>query len=520
MRTGTWIRSSLLADAAGDTVSSGRIAQLVRAPRLHRGGRWFESCSAQFRSDSEPRSVRPGDVLQGYAIPRYAIMRNVVKRNGSLNNPFSFGGPVEGDQFTDREAELRLLVSCMRSGQNVVLLSPRRYGKTSLLGRAADKTKKQGGRVAIVNLMQCSTKREIAEELSRAIGLLAPHRRDRAFKGFLDAVRRHVPHIAVSIEYERMTYRLEAMPRDYDWTQAIRGVIHALGALGSMGKPVSLVLDEFQVVAEIDETLPRIFKAIVDEVAAVSLVFSGSKRHLMERIFAGSGAPLLGVGQRIALGPIPEAEMVGFIVNRMREGARDISSDAARFLYRRAGGIPNYVQQLAWWVWERTPSEEIREMDISRALDAALAMYVGDFTEQVEKLSALQRRIIRALSMGPEPRPYAEDFLRRVDIVQASSLSRALGRLSELEFIHETEAGLVVANPFLQRWLAPRPLNPTAFCNICGWPVEHPGPAALEQRTPCVMCGSRNVNYRMGAAGVVRVTGQASITSSQAPLQR
>src|SRR5207302_5259249 len=133
-------------------------------------------------------------------------------------------------------------------------------------------------------------------------------------------------------------------------------------------------------------------------------------------------------------------------------------------------------------------------MEISRALDAALAMYVGDFTEQVEKLSALQRRIIRALATGPEPRPYAEDFLRRADIVQASSLSRALSRLSELELIHETDAGLVVANPFLQRWLAPRPLNPRAFCNVCGWPAEHPGAAALDQRTPCVMCGSRNVN--------------------------
>ena len=87
-----------------------------------------------------------------------------------MGNPFSFGSPVSGDRFDDRRTEVRFLVRRMAAGQNVVLTSPRRYGKTSLLLRAvAEARKKEHARVGIASLLRCSSRREVAEEVTRAV---------------------------------------------------------------------------------------------------------------------------------------------------------------------------------------------------------------------------------------------------------------------------------------------------------------------------------------------------------------
>jgi hypothetical protein len=72
-----------------------------------------------------------------------------------VRNPFHYGTPVTGEQFAGREAELRAVTSRMTNGINLVLLSPRRYGKTSLLLRATGEIESAGGAVVAVNVLRC-----------------------------------------------------------------------------------------------------------------------------------------------------------------------------------------------------------------------------------------------------------------------------------------------------------------------------------------------------------------------------
>ena len=69
-------------------------------------------------------------------------------------NPFNFGDLALDQAFTDRDAELAELTSDVRNGQNVVIFAPRRYGKTSLVWRAAQRLEHQGVLTAQLDLMR------------------------------------------------------------------------------------------------------------------------------------------------------------------------------------------------------------------------------------------------------------------------------------------------------------------------------------------------------------------------------
>ena len=367
-----------------------------------------------------------------------------------MDNPFHYGSAVSAEHFTDRTEELRILTTSLLQGQNVILLSPRRYGKTSLLRRAAGEATDAGGRVGLANLIQCSTRKEVAEELTTAIAR-GPLGR---LSARLDELRRQLAGLRPTLSIEAHGIKVSLMPLapESDWTEEIRASLRILGRLYKRGQPVSLIIDEFQRSAEIDPGLPGVFKAMVDELEHVSLVFAGSRRHLMEELTAGPGAPLLGVGQRLNLGPIPADEMIPFLVERSRAGGKRLSEEVARHIYELAHGIPNHVQQLAFWAFTEG-NRSIGDAEVERGLTTILSVSALDFAESYERLSGTQQRLIRALAREPTKDLYSRRFIERLDVANASVARKALQRLDEIELVELSPVGWRVANPFFERWL-------------------------------------------------------------------
>ena len=58
-----------------------------------------------------------------------------------MTNPFRFGALALDDAFTDREAEVAELLADILNGQDVVVFAPRRYGKSSLVWRVAQRAR-------------------------------------------------------------------------------------------------------------------------------------------------------------------------------------------------------------------------------------------------------------------------------------------------------------------------------------------------------------------------------------------
>ncbi len=370
-----------------------------------------------------------------------------------MANPFEYSDPVTGDSFADRRAELQTLTSRMLAGQNVVLISPRRYGKTSLIMNAQVRVRRRGGRTGLANLFWCRNRQDVAHELANAV-----------LRGPLGWLRGHVeearqiltalPGASLSVEKDGYRVSLSPFQPKSDWTAEIRHVMKLVHDASSPEHPASLVIDEFQKVAEIDPALPGLFKSLTDlELRGVSLVLAGSRRHVMHELHAGPGAPLLGVGEILTLDLVPEADLVAFLRHRAAGAGKEMTEGAARLLYARARGVPAYVQRLAFEAFE-SDAAVIDEIVVDRAVATVLKRERQYFEVIYEDLAPNQRSLVRALATEPSRSITSREFLDRSGLRADSSAQRALKALEASEKIELGPDGWQVTDPLFALWLA------------------------------------------------------------------
>ena len=370
-----------------------------------------------------------------------------------MSNPFHYGTPAEGDFFTGRADELAALVARMTDGINVVLLSPRRYGKTSLLHAAQARLARRRPAAATmeINVLRATSPSGLAGMLTAGAFRLRGARWHR--------LRQAVPEFAKRLRVQpTISFDPTGAPRfGFDAglsspdAATVISDVYALLAEEAERRPAALVLDEFQAVTRLGDELPAVFKSLADEHPSVSLVLAGSKRHLMEQLVSEASAPLYGMAQRLTLGPLPTAEMVEFLRARAAGAGRAFADGAAEHLVDIAGPVPNDIQHLAYEAFAggSTLDRDAVEAAMARAVDHEAAI----FAEALGRLSPGQARVVVALATGTPTSPYGADFARRVRLANASSVRKALQPLLADEAVVEGPEGLVLADPFFAAWL-------------------------------------------------------------------
>jgi uncharacterized protein len=371
-------------------------------------------------------------------------------------NPFRYGAVARGEYFTDREHELRSLLADVRGGQDVVVFSPRRLGKTSLVLRAVEELRAEGMLVAYLDLLGSPSKPELADDLGQAFydGLLSPLERA------LDRVRAFFENLVVS---PRITVGQDARPQleflgyepEQDADKLIEGLLELPGRLAAEGHRIAVVLDEFQEIVSIDPRLPGQLRAVFQQQAEIAHVYLGSKRHLMEPLFMERGAALYRSAKPMPLGPIAPHEFAGFLRDRFRAGGVELGDEALEEILTLTGGRPYETQELCSFAWVRAASEAApldREL-IGRALqdvvDAESARYLAVW----DRLSASQRALLLALSRE-SGRVYGEAYRRRHKLGSASAVQAALARVQQYELVDSVEGGgYVIADVFMRAWL-------------------------------------------------------------------
>jgi hypothetical protein len=370
-------------------------------------------------------------------------------------NPYVHGSPIaaaDADAFADRAEELATLDGALGSGGNVILLAPRRYGKTSLLNIAVARALANGVRAGRVTLADCTDLQDVCESLLHGI-LEGPARwRERG----ADAVRELVGHLRPRLEVSStgsLRVLLDVEPGRDPWRRMLLDVLRVLDALRASGDPVALVIDEFQRAYELDDAVPGAIKRLCDEMPAVSLVLSGSRRHLMERI-SGHRAPLARVGTRIALPKVPRAEMCDFLVRRAAAGGKMLALDVAERIHDRAAGVPNEVQQLASQAYDQAPGNRIRGRDVDEALARIVRQGRFEYVAILRGLGPAQRRLVRELARtGPRPSVQTGLMVRILRVSNPSAVRRALIALEEDDLVEQSPDGWEISNPFLALWL-------------------------------------------------------------------
>jgi hypothetical protein len=370
-------------------------------------------------------------------------------------NPFRYGALALDEAFTNREDEIRELSRDILNGQDVVVLAPRRYGKTSLVWRVIQDLVKRKVLVAQVNLMTTPTKERLAEKLADAIyenvasALFRARERLRIF-----ADLRIRPIVTIDPDTGTPSFSFDAgyPPQDVDAT--LERLLELPGQLAvERSRKVALVFDEFQEVVDIDPDLPKLMRSVFQEQPEVAHVYLGSKRHMMERIFNDENEPFWRSARQMELGVIDPPRFESYVTASFERTGKRIRIETVRAILATTGGHPYATQELCYFVWEETrPRRAAGEAELEQALGDVLRAEHAHFGLIWDQSSTAQRLVLQALAVEAG-RPLSGDYRRRYKLPGTSTVQRALQALTRAELVSRSDGEHRIAEPFLADWL-------------------------------------------------------------------
>jgi AAA+ ATPase superfamily predicted ATPase len=370
-------------------------------------------------------------------------------------NPFRYGALALDDAFTDRESEVAELRADIRNGQDVVILAPRRYGKSSLMWRVAQELVRRRVLVASVDLMTTPTLGKLAEKLAGAIHEDVASRKEKA----LERVRvfgglRIRPTVNVDPDSGRLSFGFDAGYRAEDLRATLEHLLELPGRLGAeRNRRVALIFDEFQEVVDIDPALPRLMRAVFQEQPEVAHVYLGSRRHMMRRLFSDENEPFWRSAKPIELGVIAPEAFAGYIAQRFAATDRAVDPAVVDAVLATTGGHPYATQELCYFLWQLTPRAATAQLDtLDAALGGVLRSENAHFTTVWDHASAQQRLLLQALATEPG-RALTNDYRRRHELPSTSTVQSAITALERQELVANRRGEVRIVEPFLAEWI-------------------------------------------------------------------
>lgn len=375
-----------------------------------------------------------------------------------MRNPFVYGEVVPAAAFVNRVAELDRLIGDLAAAQKVFLISPRRYGKSSLIRHALAAMAKRGAIPVEVTVSTFSSYVAFLEGYARAV-IAAESRADRARTWLRGAIRsataevRPEPGSTLSVSFP--TAR-----SDREISRLAQEVFALPARLAqSRGRRVVVALDEFQAIAGFNGgSVEHAMRAAVQHQNEVGYVFAGSEPSLMERMLEHK-RPFYKAGPVMRLEKIPADEFATFIERRFARSGLKTEEGLGAAIVDLAGNLPYDVQRLAHETWDEVRAQARRRAtldDLHRALRRLLTEHQMMFESVWQRLTLAQRAVLRAVVLEDGRELMAADVRTRYRLGGASTVQAALGALLRDDTIARDADRYVVVDSLLKEWVARR----------------------------------------------------------------
>lgn len=370
-----------------------------------------------------------------------------------MEAPFIFGRIATDENFTDREKETEHLVNNFESLINTVIISPRRWGKSSLVHRAADIAMRadKNIRICTIDLFNVKTEEQFYTVLARNLIQGTSSRWEEAVENAKKFFSRLVPKISVGAGPGN------EISIDFDWEEMKSNPDEILDLseriAEAKGVKIVVCIDEFQNIAEFEDPLffQRRLRAHWQRHKKVSYCLYGSKRHMMMEVFTDSSMPFYKFGDIFFLNKIDTEHFIPFITERFSSTGKSITEDASRKIVKLADNHPYYVQQLSQLSWLRTSGQ----CDVETVVKAHLSLVEQLsllFSNLMETLTFQQTCYLHALIAGEKSITSAETMYR-YHISSATAASRSLKTLIKKDILDSTSGEISFQDPIFEYWL-------------------------------------------------------------------
>ncbi len=379
-------------------------------------------------------------------------------------NPFVYGEVVPASAFVNRVDELERLVRDLSAAQKVFLISPRRYGKSSLISRALAAMARKGALTVEVTVSSFSSYVAFLEGYARAL-VAAETRWDRARTWLREAISSTRIDVSADAKVDPAGHGSAGLRVAFPNARTERDIsrlaqeVFALPArlAATRRRKVVVALDEFQAIAGFDGgSVEHAMRAAVQHQRDVGYVFAGSEPSLMERMLTPK-RPFYKAGPVMRLEKIPGDEFAAFIDARFKRGGMRPEDGLGAAIVDLAGNMPYDVQRLAHETWDEVRGTGRRRAsleDLHRALRRLLAEQQMMFEAMWQRMTLPQRGVLRAVVLEDGRELLSADVRARHRLGGPSTVQAALGALVRDDVIAREGERYAVVDSLLREWVA------------------------------------------------------------------
>ena len=379
-----------------------------------------------------------------------------------MDNPFVYGEVVPGEAFVDREVELDRLVSDLGDGQKVFLISPRRYGKSSLIRQALEALRRRGALTIEVTVSSYSSYLAFLEGYARAIAGVET-KWDRARTWLTEAITSTRPEIRYEPKETglgRLSVAFPLVTTARDLNRLANEVFALPGKLAAERKRTIVVaLDEFQAIDSFNGgSVEHAIRAAAQHQRQVGYVFAGSEPSLMEKMI-GPRRPFYKAGPVMRLQKISATIFGDFIERRFTKSGIKPEAGLAEAIVDLAGNLPYDVQRLAHETWDDVRARGGRKATLED-LHGTLARLMSEqetlFEAVWQRLTLQQRATLRAVVLQAGRELHSADARSRHRLGGPSSIQTSLAALTKQDVLLKEGSRYVVVDSLLREWVARR----------------------------------------------------------------
>lgn len=351
-----------------------------------------------------------------------------------MNNPFKFGSVVDEPYFTDRINELAYIKHSMNSANHIVLISPRRFGKTSLVKKAI----KEINRPSIfINLQMAVSVENLASLLLKEIFKLHPFEKVKHLMTHF----RVIPTISTNPFSDAVDVSFQP---SLDTTAILEDAFALLEKVSSPTKRIITVFDEFQEIMGIEKGLDKRLRAIMQEQQNINYIFLGSQESMMTQIFERKKSPFYHFGMLMHLDKIPYDDFMQYITQRLPLKDDTQAKDIAKDILNTTLCHPYFTQQLASQVWEILTYSDVKEDIVKEAVEQLTIIHDLDFERLWMNFNKTDKYIL--LNLAHKKQPSSTRSL------PTSTIYSSVKRLMQMGYIIKTNE-YEIEDPFFRNWL-------------------------------------------------------------------
>jgi uncharacterized protein len=379
-----------------------------------------------------------------------------------MTNPFVYGEVVPLTSFVDREDELDRLTRDLLAGQKVFLISPRRYGKSSLIQQALRAAARGGALVVDVTVSSYSSYVGFLEGYARALSNVEKQS-SRAMAWLREALAPVRPELRLDKSPAGRTELAVSFPTarsERDVSRLAQEVFALPGRIAeSRGRKLAIALDEFQAIGAFNGgSVEHALRAAVQVQRSVGYVFAGSEPALMERML-GRNRPFYKAGPVMRLGRIPADRFAAFIEAKFRATGIKAATGLGLAIVELAGNLPYDVQRLAHELWDDARADARKTVgleDLHATLTRLLGEHESLFEATWQRLTLAQRAALRAAVLQEGRELLGAETRARYRLSGASTVQASLAALVREDVLAREADRYIVVDSLLREWVARR----------------------------------------------------------------